>query len=276
MKGAFLMIARNKAKWVRRSAQAMLAQTHSPLEIIFSDHGSDDGTREIIEECVRGYNGPNKVRIIDCPLKDHNGLVGCNVHLDWAHTQPDADWIMLTSADDIAHPERAAKTAPIYEEHKPDMVLTSQEYMEADGKVRGRSLGPDETRWCVPKDCTELLVGGSSSQSYSHEFVDAIGPLGTQTCGQDVVMPMLATLRNGAYYLHEVLHYYYEIADENNAGLGGVIRATSDPVRKLQLEEVMHFQGAANWAFIVAAMERWAFSISSPTLSNLAYGVSLE
>lgn len=258
MKGAFLVIARNKAKWVRYAAMSMLAQTHSPLEIVFSDQGSTDGTREILEECMRSYNGPNKVRLIDCPHLEAKGMMGCNTHLDWAHSQIDADVIMMMSADDRAHPERAAKTMAAYEEHKPDMVLTKQAYVKPDGTVRGHSLGPDEERWCVPNDCFELLVGGSSSQSYTKEFAEAVGPLSAQVCGQDVVMPLLATLRKGAYYLCEVLHDFYEHVDEVNTGLGGqMLAAKNNREKQLQLEEIMHFQGASNLYFVASVMEKW-------------------
>lgn len=258
MRGAFLIIARNKAKWVKMAAESLLAQTHSPLEIVFSDQGSTDGTREILEACARSYNGPNKVRLIDCPHQEAKGMVGCNTHLDWAHSQIDADVIMMMSADDRAHPSRAARTMEVYEEHKPDMVLTKQAYLNDDGTERGHSLGPDETRWCVVQDCFDLLVGGSSSQSYTKEFVEAVGPLSTQVCGQDVVMPLLATLRKGAYYICEPLHDFFEHADAANTGLGGqMLAAGQDQSRKLQLEEVMHFQGASNLYFVASVMERW-------------------
>jgi hypothetical protein len=57
-----------------------------------------------------------------------------------------------------------------------------------------------------------------------------------------MVLPFLACLDKGAYYLNERLHTYCKTVDENNTGLEGVYAAAKDDNEKLALEELMHFQ----------------------------------
>lgn len=258
MKAAFMLNARDKAKHVEFAARSMLLQEDCILEIIFSDQGSTDGTRQILDKVAAEYHGSHIVRRLDCPPEvcASRGMPGLNAHINWVMTQTDADVILQLSADDYALPGRAAAVIKAFESHKPSMVLTGMYYVNEDCKYLAESAWPPADGWCVLEDMFSKAVGGSASQAWTHEFFDRMG--GLQGVGsQDILMPFLACLDKGAYYLHERLHCYRKVVSLDNTGLEGVYHAYPEghPTR-LQLEELMHFQVMAGMYAVLGNAQR--------------------
>ena len=57
LKVSVCVVTYNQEKYIEDACKAALAQTYSPLEIIFSDDASPDKTFDIILENVKNYNG---------------------------------------------------------------------------------------------------------------------------------------------------------------------------------------------------------------------------
>ena len=55
------LFAYNQEKYIRAAVESCLSQTYSSCEIILSDDASTDKTFELMQECVREYNGPHKI-----------------------------------------------------------------------------------------------------------------------------------------------------------------------------------------------------------------------
>lgn len=259
MKAAFILTARNKSRFVRDAVKTMLAQMCQPLDIVLSDQGSTDGTREILDEEASKYDGPHKVVRLNCPPEvcELEGMPGLNAHINWVMKQIDADVVLQISADDLTHPLRAAKVIEAFKTHKPSMVLTGMYYVDENLKYLGESAFPDKSGWCNAVEMHEKCIGGSASQAWSSEFFYRLGGL-SGVGSQDVIMPFVAALDGGVWYIHERLHYYRACASLDNTGLEGVLRAIpeEDAARRLQVEELIHFQIFAGLASNVYAIGR--------------------
>jgi len=254
MKVAFVIHVRDKAADIRRAAESALAQSYGPLEIILSDQGSTDGTLQILQEIQRDYSGPQTVRVLQCPHTDLKGHPGINAHVNWIHTQTDADVLMMMSGDDYSRPQRAEYVARAFAEHNPSMVLTGIFNVSPAGEIIGYSAFPEQDGWVRTEDVISKCVGGTSSLAWKRSFFDKVGPLvGTQT--YDVVLPFLATLYEGAWYVQERLHCYVAHASELNTGLEGQLRAAKTDAQKLQIEEQMHYQICSNMCQLANKVE---------------------
>lgn len=220
--------------------ESVLNQTYSPMEIILSDQGSTDSSLAILQEYQRRYNGPNTVRVVQCPDTDKKYMAGFNVHLNWLHTQTDADIVLVTSADDFNHHDRTTKVVKAFEEHNPDMVGTAIQFINDDNSVNGETDFPRESRFIAPIEMAERLVGGSSSQAWKHEFYETIGGIPGSAI-IDVYLPFLSTAGKGFYFIHELLYGYFHWADIENTGLGGVLRAAQGD-EKVQYDELQRYQ----------------------------------
>lgn len=240
MKVAFLVPVRNKEKYLKMCVESVLNQTYSPMEIILSDQGSTDSSLSILHEYQRRYNGPNKVRVVQCPDLEKRYMAGFNVHLNWLHTQTDADVVLVTSADDFNHHDRTSKVVKSFEDFNPDMVGTAIQFINEDNSVNGETDFPRESRFIQPNEMTERLVGGSSSQAWRHDFYETVGGLPDSVI-IDVYLPFLATASKGFYFIHELLYAYFHWADLENTGLGGVLRAAEGDAKK-QYDEVQRYQ----------------------------------
>ena len=171
MKAAHIVTARNKERYVGACVDGVLAQTYSPMELIFSDQGSTDGTLGVIIEKCKDYKGLNTVRILQCPDVPPQGMSGLNAHINWLNKQSDADIIIQTSADDLDHPERDKFVIEAYEKHNPAVVLTTQKFI-ADNTEETEILGitgfPLKDGFVSGAEDLQRMVGSSSSlSSYS-------------------------------------------------------------------------------------------------------------
>src|SRR3990167_9341912 len=96
---AVLLHNRNKVKYVEAAVHSLFVQSGPSVEILLSDAGSTDGSKVILDKLAAEYNGPHKVRRLDCPCADSQGMPGLNAHINWAMTQTEADVVMALSGD---------------------------------------------------------------------------------------------------------------------------------------------------------------------------------
>lgn len=168
-------------------------------------------------------------------------MAGLNEHLNFIHNQTDADVFISSAADDVPNIARARKTIEAFEKFDPSMVITAMWFANPDGSYHGETGHPTEDGWVKVSEVYTHFVGGSTTQAWTRNFYEKIG--GLQGVGSpDMVLPFLACIDKGAYYLNERLHTYCKVVDQNNTGLEGVYAAAKDDNEKLAIEELMHFQ----------------------------------
>jgi glycosyltransferase involved in cell wall biosynthesis len=245
VKVAFIIPARDKEKHVRRAMRSAFKQTYSNMEIVVSDQGSLDNTRKVIHEAAKEYTGPNKLTLLDCPITKYRGMPGLNQHLNWIVENVDADIFMCSAADDFSLPRRAELTVAAFEQHKPSMVATgmyfADEGTELGVKYGGESGYPTEDGWVKFEEVFPRYIGGSTTQAWTREFYEKIGGL-DGVGSPDIIMPFIACLDKGMWYIQERLHTYCRIVGKENTGLQSVMDAMTTDAERLQIEEIIHFQ----------------------------------
>ena len=80
-------------KYIKEAIEGALAQTYSPLEIIFSDDASTDNTFAIIEEQLKNYTGPHHIVL---NRNDVNMGIGAHVSKVWFDIAK-GDWIIVSA-----------------------------------------------------------------------------------------------------------------------------------------------------------------------------------
>lgn len=250
MRAAFIIPARDKAKWVTMAVDSALRQTLTPMEIVLSDQGSKDQTFEIMTDLASRYDGPNKVSLMRCKDTELKGMAGLNRHIHCIMENVDADVFIFNSADDWSHPERSAKVVKAFEEHAPDYVGTAVQFTTPENKPDGVGRFRDSDGFVTVSDIIEHRVGGSSSCAWSREFYDRVGPI-PGAVGPDTYLPPLAALGKGYYLLAEILHAYFKHADVENTGLGGIRDAMPDELQRLRVSELELWQIAAGYKAVM-------------------------
>jgi hypothetical protein len=199
--------------------------------------------------------GRNNIRILECPHTDPKGMYGLNTHMNWIIDSTDYDLYIMTTADDWAHPERNEKVIKAYEEHKPDVVLTSMQFINQNGTVEGITFNEGKDGFLDPLYCLDKLIGGSTAHAWSREFWQFAQPI-NPISSYDGYLVFLASLRKGAYMICEALHAFIKYVDANNTGLEGVYLAAKD-VDKKRVEELMHFQVLSGYVTALEKYEEW-------------------
>lgn len=248
---------------------SVLAQTYSPMEIVLSDQGSVDGTFEIISEMASKYNGPNKVRVLQCPHTEFKGMAGLNIHLNWLHTQIEGDVVIMCSADDLNHPDRALHTVKAFEEHNPSYVGTCVQYLDKNkvftGEITARDNGDG---WVDPVENIDKLVGSSASSAWARDLYNKYGPL-EKVESQDITLPFFATLERGLYYVAKPLHAYIRHADADNTGMEGVVRAAKSKEEEHALTETCNYHFTSIFMHLLRKSQEKGINLKQEVLDAL-------
>lgn len=269
MKVSFIVPCRDKAFFVERAAISVLRQDYSPMELVFSDQGSTDGTYEILERVTRSYNGPNTVRLVKCPHTERRGMAGLNVHLNWLQDQIEGDIVIMASADDLNHPSRARMTVDAFAEHNPSYVATAIVFCEPNGDAIGLTAFPDTSRFVTGIEHIQYLVGSSSSPAWSRELLYKYPLAGIES--EDVVIPFFATLERGLYYLNLPLYHYIRHNGAGNTGLEGVFRSAESDEEKTIGREMISYHLSSMWFSILARIKVMGIAIDEEMQSALGY-----
>jgi hypothetical protein len=220
-----------------------------------------------MKELADAYTGPNTVRVLQCPDTDFKGMAGLNMHLNWLHTQITGDLVIMCSADDLNHPDRAKFTVATWLEHNPSYIGTCVQYHEEDGSCN--STTKDYPRgWVDPVLNLDEIVGSSASSAWSRDLFDKYGPLrGVES--QDILLPFFGTLERGLYYIPEQLHAYCKRADENNTGLEGVVRSAKTPEESHIWTETCNWHYTSNWYAIFRRCQEMNINVTQEVYDAL-------
>lgn len=195
-------------KFVKEAIAGALSQTYSPLEIIFSDDNSSDKTFEIIQEVVKGYNGPHKIVL----NKNETNLgIGAHVSKVW-YTIATGDWIVVSAGDDVSLPNRIEK---IMEAATPSIAALHHNYTRIDDS--GKPL-PDLNEFGLKLKALEQgnveeiirkghwLIG--STMCLNVKMLKQFKPFVKDLVNEDVVLAYRARYFGDVVYLDDKLFLY--------------------------------------------------------------------
>lgn len=132
-----ILVTFNQERFVAEALRSVLQQRCSPIDVLVSDDCSQDGTFEIIQREVAGYQGPHRVRV-----NRNERNLGIARHFAQCVTSVDTDWIVCAAGDDVSHPERVARLFDAVAAF-PDLQGFGSVFVEMDaaGQVKPEARG---------------------------------------------------------------------------------------------------------------------------------------
>ncbi|MCR9271088.1 MAG: glycosyltransferase family 2 protein [Hyphomonadaceae bacterium] len=156
--------AYNAERFIARTLESILRQTHQNLEVLVVDDGSRDGTADI----VRAYaKADHRVSLIQQP----NGGVARARNTGIAKAK--ADLIAPCDADDLWSPEKLATQLAIFRAGGGDMglVYSWSAVIDDDDLVQNYDCHPSEDGWVFDRMCKGNLIGNGSATLMSKQAV---------------------------------------------------------------------------------------------------------
>ena len=246
MKAAFLIIARDKEKFVEKAVMGALAQTY-PCEILLSDQSSTDRTLEIMESIAEnwqaqvGETSQHKLRVLKCPVPGPYGMRACNEHFMWLARQTEAEWLFLCSADDYSLPDRVKVCMKAVESFNCSIVATTMHFAHPDKEPHGISGYPPKTGYVEAGDGLWKMAYGGTVQGYKRSFLLKAGSAEDSTA--DVFYGYLAALDEGYYVVCDPQHVHVQHAALDNMGFQGkMLAAQPGSDEHWRLNELNRFQ----------------------------------
>ena len=119
------MVSYQGAKYIEEQLDSILMQLGAEDEVVISDDGSTDGTREILAQYTRKES---RVRIIDGPK------AGVKKNVENALRACDGEYIFLADQDDIWMPEKVKRVMDTFE--KSGVGLVVHDALVTDGNCQ--------------------------------------------------------------------------------------------------------------------------------------------
>lgn len=193
----------NQEKYIKECVESVLAQTYSPLEIVFSDDCSTDRTVEIIDSCLAAYKGPHRIVFV----KHLEKLIGKGRgNYVEAYKRTSGGFIIQFSGDDIMFPTMVEKMAEVWITKNLSMVTVNAEYISADSLMIGKQYR--DPNKCLVFSLEAIALTGvndavfGAGQGCSRELYEYFNwtsgthpPLHLQTT--DIMFTFYACLLNG-------------------------------------------------------------------------------
>ncbi len=203
-KVSFALYCYEQEEFVRDAVRGALAQDYEPLEIIFSDDCSPDGTFDILEEEVSKYDGPHTLSI------NRNTTNLGNEHVDKVMTLVRGDFVVFAHGDDISMPHRTRRSVDAWIKHDASLVSSNAAIIDAEARPVGLLCGVDEDREITVEDIIrrgwrKTMLGATFS--YHRDVFTRFDPLDRRALplGNDHIFPFRAAVLKGMYYLAEPL-----------------------------------------------------------------------
>jgi len=201
-----LFLAYQQAQWARASAEACLAQTGGPHEIILSDDHSSDGTFEILQQVAADYRGPHRVVVRQSPQN-----VGIGRHYNDLVALAQGELLVTMAADDFSVPDRVERLLAAWESsgRRADLIASHVIDMDTEGGLHDIMPVDDLSRWRGLQTWAEkrpYVIG--ATHAFTKRMMERFGPLDPEVFYEDQIMAFRALAGGGALTVDAALVHY--------------------------------------------------------------------
>lgn len=166
----------NQEQFVAEAFSAAIAQEYEPLEIIFSDDCSTDGTFEKIKDLVSNYNGKHKLR-----ARKTSKNIGVFAHVVEVGKLVHGELVVLAAGDDISKPDRVTALVDTWKTSgawglysRYDRISENGELISVNDYSRDLELPTHKLRtYFYPQDGEVGIIHGATS-AYDRRLFDYI------------------------------------------------------------------------------------------------------
>jgi glycosyltransferase involved in cell wall biosynthesis len=201
-----LFLAYQQAHWARASAEACLAQTGGPYEVILSDDHSTDGTFEVLQQVAADYRGPHQVRVRQSPVN-----VGIGQHYNDLVQLARGELLVTMAADDFSVPDRVARQLAAWEAtgRREDLIASHILDMDPQGGLHEVIRVADLSQWTSLSEWAAqrpYVIG--ATHAFTKRLMARFGPLHPDVFYEDQVMVFRALALGGAITVDAPLVHY--------------------------------------------------------------------
>ena len=209
---SLVVCAYNQEQMIVEALEAAAAQTYSPLEIVFSDDCSTDGTYRVAQEFAAQYKGPHRL-----VMSRNEQNLGIARHWDSISRKASGRLIVHAAGDDISLPTRVAELVAAWTGCEPRPYLLSSDgiVMSFEGVDRHPLVGLPESAVPMvqagPKgvdyDAFDIYVPGFAL-AIDKRLYERLPPLTTWMWSEDDILRSRALLLGPIAYLPRALVRY--------------------------------------------------------------------
>jgi len=198
----------NQAEFVREAVESALAQDYSPLEILFTDDCSDDGTWDIVTDAVAGYNGPHRIQL------NRNGRRLVNDHRYHYLELAGEGLFVLGHGDDVFMPHRVSRLVERHMRTGALAIASPAHKIDRNGRRIGEHPPPHIRE--LDGDCSlEAFMKAritptcfGAGLAWHTDLMKMFGPPPRGPRNLDELIPFRAALLDKADYVREPLLYW--------------------------------------------------------------------
>lgn len=202
----FFLFSYNQEKYIEDACMAALAQTYSPLEIIFSDDCSSDHTFELIEKIVENYQGPHLIKLNRNEI--NLGLIG---HVNKSFEISSGELMIMAAGDDVSMPDRVECSMETYARsgnkalviHSSAIIIN---YLNEELGILVPSIIRKHMTLNELAVCESLYIGATAA--VSPKLYKEFGPIIFKDAYEDLVIGFRASMKNSLVYINKPLVRY--------------------------------------------------------------------
>lgn len=219
-------------RFIAKTLQSALSQTHADLEIIVVNDGSPDNS----EAVIKPFLSDSRVWYI----KQVNAGVAAARNTAIKHAQ--GDYFALLDQDDLWHPDKLARQIELFKSN-PRLGLVHCHAVPIDTLGNALPADPWRPRPTQAKAFSEIFLGNpiqACAGMFSRKAVDAVGGFDTSpelrfADEYDLWLRIAGRFEVG--YVPETLAYFRLHGENNSADLSPMVRATLGVLAKAGREQ---------------------------------------
>jgi glycosyltransferase involved in cell wall biosynthesis len=202
---SLILLACNQQATVRAAAEGCLAQLGEPLEIVFSDDASSDGTFAELQAVADAYHGPHQVRARRNPVN-----LGIGAHYNQLMLETSGALIVTAAGDDLSVPHRVQRLAQAWDASKQcvDLIASDSIELSHDGTLGAYIKNDNLAALTLERWSRKAPFTVGATHAFTRRIMRRFGPFIDGVWYEDRIMVLRAITSGGALTVKEALVHY--------------------------------------------------------------------